>query len=100
MEYLTEYDWPGNIRELENLIELIINTENLPLDFLDKKDSLIRDNKQIENKQNLSLEELERIHIEKILDKYSGNISKSAEVLDISRNTLYRKINNYKINVT
>jgi transcriptional regulator of acetoin/glycerol metabolism len=45
------------------------------------------------------LEEVERIHIEKILNRTEGNISKSSEILGVSRNTLYRKIKEYKINV-
>jgi transcriptional regulator of acetoin/glycerol metabolism len=57
-------------------------------------------NATIETKENLSLEEVERIHIEKILNRTEGNISKSSEILGVSRNTLYRKIKEYKINVS
>jgi DNA-binding NtrC family response regulator len=42
---------------------------------------------------------MERLHIEKILKKYKGNITKTSTILGISRNTLYRKIEKYGMNV-
>lgn len=100
---LINYEWPGNIRELENLIELIINTESIPL-ILGTNPPLDADNyysssnlsDSVETK-DLKLDEVERDYIMKILAKYNNNISLAAKVLDIGRNTLYRKLNYYKI---
>lgn len=89
------YNWPGNVRELENLIELIINLEFLPDDFFMEEDSEIIETRDIY--KSYSLEELEKDHIIQTLKTYEGNISKTAEVLEIGRNTLYRKIDKYNI---
>lgn len=96
MKVLTEYDWPGNIRELRNCIERAlvvvgkknrIEKEDINLPHLSKPTSLEAD----------SLEDLEKVHIQRILEKTNWNISKSAEILNIDRVTLYNKIKKYNI---
>jgi DNA-binding NtrC family response regulator len=96
MKILTQYDWPGNIRELRNTIERAlvvvgkknrIEPEDLNLPHLSKLSPLGGD----------SLEELERVHIQKILEQANWNVSKSAEILKIDRVTLYNKIKKYNL---
>lgn len=97
MKDLVEYNWPGNIRELENLIELMLNTgcrDNRPLKR--KDDVEPEDIPEIEE-MAFNLEKLEREHICKTLQYYKGNISNSAKALGLGRNTLYRKIEKYGI---
>jgi PAS domain S-box-containing protein len=98
MEYLKEYEWPGNIRELENLVELIINTETIPLNLNNKIS--IKNDKDAATSENMSLEELEHIHIKRALKKYGYNITHASNALGISRNTLYRKMEKYGISDT
>lgn len=96
MNYLINYDWPGNIRELENIIELFINTEELHINFSSAVDEIHKNTAAINN--NASLEEVEKDHIIKVLESTSGNVSLAANKLEIGRNTLYRKIDKFKIN--
>jgi PAS domain S-box-containing protein len=97
MKDLIEYNWPGNIRELENLIELMLNTgcrDNRPLQ---KKDSMESEDRPDIDETAFNLEMMERDHICKTLQYYKGNISNSAKALGLGRNTLYRKIEKYGI---
>jgi DNA-binding NtrC family response regulator len=93
MKMLTQYNWPGNIRELRNTIERAlvvvgkknrIESEDLNLLFASKA-----------NAPGNSLEEIEKAHIQRILEQSGWNISRSAEMLKIDRVTLYNKIKKY-----
>ena len=96
MVRLLAYAWPGNVRELENVIEravVISKTQELSLD--DFPDT-IKNNNPLENKvgdaDEISLEDQEKVHIMKILEKNDWNISRSAKDLEIDRTTLYNKM--------
>lgn len=93
MKMLMDFDYPGNIRELENMIERAIVVGNGKK--ITSKD-LPFDRKTIEPKFE-SLDELEKMHISKILRKYKWNISRSAKALKIDRVTLYNKIKKYDL---
>ncbi len=94
MNFLVEYNWYGNVRELENAIERAvvvgkgsqIQISDLPFGS---------QNTEVAEKQNLSLAEIEKEYIEKTLIKNDWNISRSAEILGIDRVTLYNKIGKY-----
>jgi transcriptional regulator with PAS, ATPase and Fis domain len=96
MERLINYEWPGNIRELENFVELIINTETIPGEI---NPEIPGKEGSTEIKATLTLAEVEELHIRSTLEECSFNISRSSELLGISRNTLYRKLELYRINV-
>ncbi len=96
--FLNEYDWPGNVRELENAVERAvvigkeeeISVNDLPF-HLASKASIEADD------GNKSLSSIERKYILKVLNDNNWNISRSAQVLEIDRVTLYNKINKYKL---
>jgi len=88
------YAWPGNVRELENAIERAVVVEKgrqIKLDDL----PFVSPRAEEAEIGTLSLEEIERQHIARILAAEGGNISNSARVLGINRTTLYHKIKKY-----
>ncbi len=93
LRHLEKFEFPGNVRELENMIERAIvvgNGKEIRLKDLPMgKEAIIS---TIE-----SLDELEKRHILQILRKYSWNISRSAKALDVDRVTLYNKIKKYDL---
>ena len=90
---LAEFSFPGNIRELENMIERAIVVGN-------GKKICLKD-LPIEKAETMpsfeSLDELEKHHVLQILNKYNWNISASAKALKIDRVTLYNKIKKYDL---
>lgn len=94
LKLMMDYNWPGNIRELENMVELIINTETIPADYFYQEAG---DTDSRQGAEVLELAYVEREHILKVLEKNKGNITRSAGDLGIRRNTLYNKIKKYDI---
>jgi transcriptional regulator with PAS, ATPase and Fis domain len=92
LELLLGYHWPGNVRELENAIEralLISREDDLPPEAFPFQVNPARP------VYGQRLEDIERVHIEKILAETNWNLSRSARLLDIDRTTLYNKIRRY-----
>ena len=93
LKRLEEFEFPGNVRELENMIERAIVIGN-------GKEIRLKDlpmGKEISSSSIESLDDLEKNHIHQILVKYSWNISRSAKALNIDRVTLYNKIKKYDL---
>jgi len=104
MEVLMDYDWPGNIRELENVIEraaiLCRNSIIEPQDLsLPNTPMSLPAGSHADNKIGtaLPLKEIERMHIEGVLRSFRGNKAEAAKILGISLKTLYTKIQQYQI---
>ena len=100
---LTHYDWPGNVRELESVIErAVLFCQGDELTVADLSDEL-QDYPITPNRvfapQSLSLEEIERDVIVQTLERTSGNVKKSAEILGVHRPTFYRKLKKFGIKV-
>jgi DNA-binding NtrC family response regulator len=98
MKILIEYDWPGNIRELENAIErVIVLTENNVIQASDFSFLKQTSNGLEKNTKIKTIKEIEKEYIEKILKITNYQKSKTAKLLGIDRKTLYRKMKEYNI---
>jgi DNA-binding NtrC family response regulator len=94
MDRLKRYPWPGNIRELQHAIErAVIMTDS---DTLQESDFLLsRSSSSGAANNTLNLDEVERSAIAKALQMHSGNISKAADELGLTRASLYRRMEKY-----
>ena len=93
LKRLQEFNFPGNIRELENMIERAIVVGN-------GKKITVRDlplEKAVVTTSAESLDEFEKVFILQILTKYNWNISRTASALKVDRVTLYNKIRKYEL---
>ncbi|AOY59647.1 MULTISPECIES: sigma-54-dependent transcriptional regulator [Desulfococcus] len=99
MQCLMVYDWPGNIRELQNVIErgIILAEEGwitergLPRELVEA----IRDTPS-KDTPFFSLADMEKNHIQRVMRFVGGNRAKASEILGIGRKTLYRKLKSYE----
>jgi DNA-binding NtrC family response regulator len=97
LEILKNHTWPGNVKELKNIIERavllkkegMIEAEDLPSDIKKNHSEEIF----FPGQRALTLEEMEKYYIESVLKKYRGNKSRTAKALNITRQRLKRKLN-------
>jgi two-component system, NtrC family, response regulator AtoC len=97
-DILLAYDWPGNVRELENIIErAVVLSHGEAIDAEDLSSLSFSGTREEVLSTNLSLKELEKNHILKVLEKTNWNLGKASEILGIHRNTLRLKMREYGI---
>ncbi len=99
MRELNKYHWPGNVRELENVLARAV--------ALSRSSTLVADDFALPNKSvaggasvenaGVSLADAEKIHIEKVLSSTGWNITRTAQLLEISPTTLRKKISDYAL---
>lgn len=101
MKLLLDYPWPGQVRELQNVIEravLLAQDEYiLPEDLPFSKKEIPAISVSDKAKQGRALDEIERDYILEVLKSVNGNRSKAASILKIERKTLYNKLAKYGI---
>jgi len=96
MQMLLEHAWPGNIRELDHAVEravLLAQSEQVRAHDL----ALRGASATAPRLEDLTLEEVERLLIQKALSRYDGNVSRAAQALGLSRSALYRRIAAYEL---
>jgi len=102
---LMRYDYPGNVRELENAIErAVILAEHgeithldLPPAFHESRTPLLTRGSAFPYSETMTLAQLEAEHIRRVLQHTSGNTTRAARILGISRSTLWRKMREYRV---
>ncbi|MFY9187789.1 MAG: sigma 54-interacting transcriptional regulator [bacterium] len=100
LEILRSFSWPGNVRQLENMVERAVNIAQNS-EVTTEEVMRLFDQQQAPAsvaEKPLSIEEVEQLAIERALKTADGNISLAARLLKISRNTLYNKLKKYHIN--
>ncbi|MEH6456747.1 MAG: sigma-54 dependent transcriptional regulator [Cocleimonas sp.] len=88
--HMRDYEWPGNIRELKNVIERSILLKQSPTQCISRKFEATHTEQSLKN--GIRLDEVEKNHILKVLEMEEGNKSAAARILGVSRKTLERKV--------
>lgn len=102
MEYLKGLPYPGNIRELKNLVErtlLVSDKETLDAEDFKKQGGPTKATSMSQDLNNLTLEEMERQRILQALEQYDNNLSQVATALGVSRPSLYRRLEKFNITI-
>ncbi len=95
---LLEYKWPGNVRELQHVLErAVIMSDGREITDNDLQLSPQRFSGNNTLPDEMALEDMEKMMVQKAIDKYKGNISKAAAELGLTRAALYRRIEKFGI---
>lgn len=104
---MVQYSWPGNVRELKNVIERAmiltdqeyITPKHLPFELkqIEKMTHADKGHEMMEITNDMSLENMEKLHLSKVLNRLEWNKSKASKALGVSRATLRAKIKRYSL---
>jgi two-component system response regulator HydG len=97
---LLGYHWPGNVRELQNVVERAVALGEGDVIRMDDLPPTVRERKRADNlagalARGMTLEDLERDYIERVVAAEGGNKTRAAQRLGLDRKTLYRKLEEY-----
>lgn len=96
LKVLMEYDWPGNVREVQNIVErLCAIKQNSVIQFKDVATLIISKKKITDSSLKEAVSSFEKQYIAEVLEMVNGNRKKASEKLGIHRNTLLSKIHEY-----
>jgi DNA-binding NtrC family response regulator len=95
IQRLTDYEWAGNVRELENAIErAVVLSKSRTLDLQDF--SFLQKTPEVFSR-SMSLREMEKHYIKKILEECDWNVTRAAKILNVNRVTLHKKIKRFEM---
>ena len=94
---LEDFPWPGNIRELDHAIErAVLMAQGKTIKVSDLGLRAVSED-DVGTLEDMSLDEVERLLIQKALARYNGNVSHAAKALGLSRSALYRRLERYRL---
>jgi DNA-binding NtrC family response regulator len=93
LAFLRDYDWPGNVRELENAIERAVVLSKSRT--LGKEDFSFLCSPTVRSAGSCSMREMEKTHIENVLNECDWNVTKAANILKVNRVSLHKMINRH-----
>lgn len=99
-EALKQHQWPGNIRELKNIIErsvILAGSDELTIDTLPVEMRHVSGSSTAKTLSAFDLASAEKLHIQKVMNYTNGNKTETAKLLNIALTTLYRKLEEYRI---
>ena len=101
MTALQNYAWPGNVRELKNVIErAILVSDRKVITGRDLRFEAEETSGGAALPADMSLEQVERWYVERVLREENGHVDSAARRLDIPRSTLYQKLKKWDLNIS
>jgi DNA-binding NtrC family response regulator len=95
---MESYSWPGNIRELRNVLEhAVLLSDRNAITQQDLRFAIVRDESDVSYDTSLTLLEVEKRHIARVLQEEGGHVERAASRLGIPRSSLYQKLRKYQI---
>ena len=93
---LSRYPWPGNVRELDHTVERAVLLAQS--DLIQPSDLALESSREAPAKlDEMSLEDVERVLIQKAMGRYGGNVTQAARALGLSRSALYRRLQKHDL---
>ena len=94
---MRSYAWPGNVRELDHVVQrAVLMSRGDEVKAVDLGLQPVREMGE-RRLEEMSLEDVERLLIQKALKRFGGNVSQAADALGLSRSALYRRMQKYEI---
>ena len=100
IKILQSHKWPGNVREIQHTIErgvIMSDDHEIKLSDFNLSTQKTESSNSSNEYDNLNLQDIEKLLVQKALDKYEGNISKAAKELGLTRAALYRRLEKFNL---